>query len=610
MAAGTATTAAVAMATTTTTMVLATRRRRRRLRHQPQPQPPANKTKTEADPHVLNLIPSSSTTRLQTSYDSLREATYCVHTAESSTVPRPTSQSSTDIHGLPLRPGALSLNRVIWRSMLQMGDEGPGTNSTQLLPAPLDTDQINNILSTCRAMPAQDKLAFMSGFVRFLLEVAQQAFEAMILNRDPAGVEPTEAEDQDHVMMMQENLELQRRPTKLRSTFSLLHGALALRPGCLHQRADTLRRRLESRYFGRLPHDCSLSELQEGHAMLVGMCDNIDDSIEGTMQPRDSDDATFVQDWWRRLHPQLLGLDRLHPMLLAPPVEWPDSPLDLDTPPDPIDASKHSLNMPSCKKLRTSTWLAWQKVFTSQSHLRCTLPGLVFPPPLTLAFRNVMLALSAADSNSQSLSGLDKNQQPPLPTGLTTSSTLRSLRMVRSSLFSLRFVFDLPLLLGTKLKKARIRRTMRTTMLSCRPPPALLRRSSAASPLTYNRPPSRSCVAGYTNAGLPSRLSCKQFFRLRFESRLAKLVKWAQNWPRSLRTPLSPSSWPVMVKRLSPMHWSLQMPLLALLSHRTFFLCRGRIEHMKGPLTSRWTTSMRHWMPSSLTLATNIASRV
>ena len=45
-------------------------------------------------------------------------------------------------------------------------------------------------------MPADVRLALMGGFVRFILEAAQQVFQSVIENREVHNADPSEREDQ------------------------------------------------------------------------------------------------------------------------------------------------------------------------------------------------------------------------------------------------------------------------------------------------------------------------------------------------------------------------------------------------------------------------------
>ena len=100
------------------------------------------------------------------------------------------------------------------------------------------------------------------------------------------------------------------------------------------QTTQTPRRRLEEKYQGYLSWDMWHEEIQEGHAMLVGLSD---ENSPALLQPTQPEDAEFVRKWWSQSMPLLCSLDRFHPMLantaLAPPVEWPEPPVILDTPP-------------------------------------------------------------------------------------------------------------------------------------------------------------------------------------------------------------------------------------------------------------------------------------
>ena len=246
---------------------------------------------------------------------------------------RPEPGPLLDVNEMPLRNGALSLNRLTWRSMLNMGQDPPGTMRTRMMAAPLDSDQLGNILQTTANMPAEDKLALMAGFARFVVEMVQQVFQSVMQNQIHPRVDCTEEEDLDTTMMMQSDMHVHRQ-SQLRTQFTLLQGALELQPEQTVNRADAIRRRLEERYQGYLQWEHWNGDIQEGHAMLVGICDQ---SGPGLMEPANDEDREFVTQWWRKLLPLLQNLDRLHYMLegthLAPALEGPEPPVLLDDTP-------------------------------------------------------------------------------------------------------------------------------------------------------------------------------------------------------------------------------------------------------------------------------------
>ena len=214
-----------------------------------------------------------------------------------------------------------------------MGQDPPGTMRTRMMAAPLDSDQLGNILQTTANMPAEDKLALMAGFARFVVEMVQQVFQTVMQNQAHPRVDCTEEEDMDSTIMMQSDMYV-RRQSQIRTQFTLLQGALELQPGQTVNRADAISRRIEERYQGYLQWEHWNGEIQEGHAMLVGICDQ---SGPGLMEPTNEEDREFVKQWWRKLLPLLQNLDRLHYMQegtnLAPAVEWPEPPVLLDDTP-------------------------------------------------------------------------------------------------------------------------------------------------------------------------------------------------------------------------------------------------------------------------------------
>ena len=81
--------------------------------------------------------PTGIDTAVQVSMGSVREATfYTQSTRQLRPSQRPANTLDTDIHELPLRDGALSMNRLMWRSVLNMADNLPGTESSRSLSRP------------------------------------------------------------------------------------------------------------------------------------------------------------------------------------------------------------------------------------------------------------------------------------------------------------------------------------------------------------------------------------------------------------------------------------------------------------------------------------------
>ena len=148
--------------------------------------------------------------------------------------------------------------------MLDMGDHAPGTPASKIIGAPLDRDQMSNVLQTTARMPDADKLALMAGFSRFVVEMIQQVFESVIQGRERLQVNATEEEDQDATILVQTELNKKRRISQTRTKFTLLQGALEIEPARAADRADALRRRLEERYQGTSAGRCGTRKYKKG----------------------------------------------------------------------------------------------------------------------------------------------------------------------------------------------------------------------------------------------------------------------------------------------------------------------------------------------------------
>ena len=212
------------------------------------------------------------------------------------------------------------MSRVMWRSLLHMDtDANPGTEPRRILGAPLNASQLRDVLQTTRSMQADAKIAMLTGFLRFVLELAQQVFQTMVEGREVLSTEPTEAEDKDDTIMMQtamhkehpedalRRIQTEKWQQALRRCFTLLQGALQLHPQRCGPRANVLRSRLERRYLGFLPVEQWTEEQQQGHAMLVGLCDDIDvqENLTGCLEDqeflRHGGNKYIVASCWRTL---------------------------------------------------------------------------------------------------------------------------------------------------------------------------------------------------------------------------------------------------------------------------------------------------------------------
>ena len=97
------------------------------------------------------------------------------------------------------RAKALSANRATWRTIMGL-DEGPGTDDSRFLEYPLDESVFYNIQATSDTLTPQERLAWFSGFVRWLFELLQMVLQTMVTGQVPSEVH---IDEDDGVMMVQ-----------------------------------------------------------------------------------------------------------------------------------------------------------------------------------------------------------------------------------------------------------------------------------------------------------------------------------------------------------------------------------------------------------------------
>ena len=78
----------------------------------------------------------------------------------------------------PMEPrgGALSYNRVTWRHFLGLEDTGPGTDLHRTLHRALNVTALENVAPTVENLDDAQRIAFASGFMRFIRRLSRRSF--------------------------------------------------------------------------------------------------------------------------------------------------------------------------------------------------------------------------------------------------------------------------------------------------------------------------------------------------------------------------------------------------------------------------------------------------
>ena len=249
-------------------------------------------------------------------------------------VPPRASRTEAEQSGLSTRQQALSFNRLTWRTLLGVEDDGPCQDIHRWVPQPLDEIQADNIAATVQDLGDAERLAMTTGFFRYLLELAHQTMQILVTGNpgDPTRQFNHEEFDEDIVLVQTEVKMVQRA----REQFGEAQAALETCAGNRRYRAAWLKNMLESRYLGILEYELWHSSIQELHSMLVVLADDYDLMTCVDVQPEDKD---FAETWWKKVRRCVLQIDHANPMLHGTNLvrsrsTSPDQVVvDLDTPP-------------------------------------------------------------------------------------------------------------------------------------------------------------------------------------------------------------------------------------------------------------------------------------
>ena len=249
-------------------------------------------------------------------------------------VPPQPSRTEAEESGLSTRQQALSFNRLTWRTLLGIEDDGPCQDIHRWVPQPLDEVQADNIAATVQDLGDAERLAMTTGFFRYLLELAHQTMQILVTGQpgDPRRQFNHEEFDDDIVLMQTELKMVQQA----RDQFREVQAALETCPGDRRYRAAGLKNMIESRYLGVLTYELWHTSIQELHSVLVVLADDLDLMTCDEMQ---TDDKTFAEEWWKKARRHILQIDNANPMLHGTHLVRSRSPtpdhnvVDLDTPP-------------------------------------------------------------------------------------------------------------------------------------------------------------------------------------------------------------------------------------------------------------------------------------
>ena len=217
-----------------------------------------------------------------------------------------------------------------------MDDEGPGQDFSSYVPSAVDPTAMSNIEATVTNMSDAERVAFLTGFIRFMFEAIRQVMTTITTGRacplpDPDDADPDERDD-DGVIMVQ----LHKQTYKaIKDQMDKFRNAFDQEKMEKQAKARQLLFMLESRYAGI---DWMLwSDLtQDLHAYLLGQIDGDKGPDLGKIP---DDVMAFARRWWSTLQPLVRRLDCYNDLLsdtrLRRPssdgyIELEDTPTDQD----------------------------------------------------------------------------------------------------------------------------------------------------------------------------------------------------------------------------------------------------------------------------------------
>ena len=225
---------------------------------------------------------------------------------------------------------ALSANRLTWRCLTGVEDEGPGLDLGKWVPRPLDEVQCENIAATVQDMDEHNKLMFLIGFFRFVLELTHQAVQIIATGETGNPAQEFSHDEFEGMSLVQTDTLLH----SARQSFREVQMALENSPGNRRFRAWWIRNMIESRYLETLQYEFWDGEVQALHSVLVVLSDEY---MEPEVPDYNQEDKDFAVKWWKHARGLVLRLDATNPLLQgtvlqAGPRELP-SPAPSESPP-------------------------------------------------------------------------------------------------------------------------------------------------------------------------------------------------------------------------------------------------------------------------------------
>ena len=217
----------------------------------------------------------------------------------------------------------LAFNRLTWRCILGIEEEGPGTDLDRIVPQPLDLAQAQNIAATVQDMTMENRLAFATSFFRYAFELCHQVMQIIVTGHEGNPEQIVPGQEFDGMSLLQRPHDDQEEPdglglvqtqvaAKLSSKIQALQQALDRVPGATDYRAGWLLRQIESRYLGVLEWSLWHPQIQDLQAMLTTYADG--NLALPEHPPTEADDA-WALCWWKDLRPLILRIDRGNSLL-------------------------------------------------------------------------------------------------------------------------------------------------------------------------------------------------------------------------------------------------------------------------------------------------------
>ena len=262
-----------------------------------------------------------------------------------------------DHPSLTPRQQALSFNRLTWRSLMGVEDEGPGMDINRWVPAPLDSTQTANIAATVEDMDHAQRLAMTTGFFRYLLELAHQTMQILVTGDPGDPGRSFNHEEFDEVMMIQMGFDIvaddgdtmnmvqinDKVIHQYRQLFQRLQHELETTSGNAKYRAGWILNMLEARSGGWMNYDGWHPELHALHSVLLVLSDGCRGLYSDEHTQNDTD---FAMNWWKMIREYVIALEEGQTSgaasSSASPRGRPSTVIDLDSYPSNHNVSQEN----------------------------------------------------------------------------------------------------------------------------------------------------------------------------------------------------------------------------------------------------------------------------